>query len=70
EAQHQLEIMKQGSLSAKEFFVQFDQLARTAGWSMASDDHLNLLLEHALNSRLVDRIWESSDTINAGTYVA
>ncbi|KAG1836447.1 hypothetical protein DFJ58DRAFT_171486 [Suillus subalutaceus] len=70
EAQRQLELLKQGSLTAEEFFVQFDQLARTAGWSAGSDDHLNLLLERALNSRLVDRIWESSDTIKAGTFAA
>ncbi|KAG2082728.1 uncharacterized protein F5147DRAFT_590284 [Suillus discolor] len=70
EAQRQLELLKQGSLTAEEFFVQFDQLARTAGWSAGSDDHLNLLLERALNSHLVDRIWESSDTIKAGTFTA
>jgi hypothetical protein len=70
EAQRQLELLKQGSSTAEEFFVQFDQLARTAGWAVGSDDHLNLLLERALNTCLVDRIWESSDTIKAGTFVA
>lgn len=69
-AQRQLELLKQGGLTAEEFFVQFDQLARMAGWSAGSDDHLNLLLERALNSRLVDHIWESSDTIKAGTFAA
>ncbi|KAG2126607.1 hypothetical protein DEU56DRAFT_742844 [Suillus clintonianus] len=70
EAQRQLELLKQGSLTAEEFFVQFDQLARMAGWAAGSDDHLNLLLERALNTCLVDHIWESSDTIKAGTFVA
>jgi hypothetical protein len=70
EAQRHLELLKQGSMTAEEFFVQFDQLARTAGWAAGSDDHLNLLLERALNSRLVDRIWESTDTIKAATYAA
>jgi hypothetical protein len=70
EAQRQLELLKQGSMTAKEFFVQFDQLAHTAGWASGSDDHLILLLERALNTRLVDRIWESTDTIKAETYVA
>ncbi|KAG0699468.1 hypothetical protein DFH29DRAFT_877292 [Suillus ampliporus] len=46
------------------------ELLKQAGWAVGSDDHLNLLLEQALNSHLVDRIWESMDTIKAGTYAA
>lgn len=58
-AQVELSQLKQGSMTAAEFFSQFDIARRRAGHGgTTSDPYLIELLERNLNERLVDKIME------------
>jgi hypothetical protein len=52
-AQAALEGLRQGRMTAEEFFTQFDQTRRTAGYDTGYDEMLIALLEKALNPGLV-----------------
>lgn len=67
-AQVELSQLKQGSMTAAEFFSQFDIAGRRAGHGgTGSDQYLIELLEQNLNERLVDKIMEQDCP---DTYVA
>jgi len=56
-AQHRLDALRQGRKPAEEFFLEFDQLAQRAKYSVNHDSYLISLLEKALHPGLVDRIY-------------
>ena len=56
-AQMALENLHQGRMTAEEFFTQFDQTRRTAGYDTGHDGYLISLLERALNPKLVQDMY-------------
>jgi hypothetical protein len=58
-SQHKLSKLMQGKNTAEEFFGEFDQLRRLAGYSEGHDQYLIELLERALKSSIVYKIYSS-----------
>ena len=52
---------KQGGRPAEEFFTEFDQLLRAAGYEEGHDDYLVQLLEHAVNPQIIEDIYRSGN---------
>jgi hypothetical protein len=60
-AQHRLETLKQNKKTTEEFFLEFDELAKKAGYKNGHDEYLVSLLEKNLNQSLVDRIYQAEN---------
>jgi hypothetical protein len=56
-AEHQLALLKQGNRTAEEYFQEFDQLARTAGYQRGHDDVLVKYLNEQIKPSIIDKIY-------------
>jgi hypothetical protein len=56
-AEHQLALLRQGNKTAEEYFQEFDQLARTAGYHKNHDDVLIKYLNEQVKSSIIDKIY-------------
>ncbi|KIM78551.1 hypothetical protein PILCRDRAFT_90664 [Piloderma croceum F 1598] len=56
-AEHQLALLKQGARSAEEYFQEFDQLVRTAGYQRGHNDVLIKYIHEQVKSSIIDKIY-------------
>jgi Retrotransposon gag protein/Zinc knuckle len=63
-AENQLALLQQGAKTAEEYFQEFDQLVRTAGYQQYHDDVLVKYLHEQVKWSIVDKIYSSGHLPN------
>ncbi|KIM87729.1 hypothetical protein PILCRDRAFT_3491 [Piloderma croceum F 1598] len=58
-AEHQLALLKQGTRTTEEYFQEFDQLVRTAGYQTNHNDVLIKYIHKQVKTSIIDRIYAS-----------
>jgi hypothetical protein len=58
-AENQLALLRQGTKTAEEYFQEFNQLVRTAGYQRNHDDVLVRYLHEQVKSNIIDKIYGS-----------
>ncbi len=58
-AQDSLDSLRQGKRTAEDYFLEFDQLARIAGYATGHDDELIRVLEKNVNPSLIDKVYNA-----------
>jgi len=65
-AQNKLKTLKQGTLSAEEYFICFNKVAREAGWKDGSFDSVKIgIIKENMISDLIDCVYQAEELPNS-----